>query len=662
MGPVRRSSDEAARRVSPLRHRLWGLGLALASAAVLGLGCGSSTPDPGARRNDRANSPTKGHDPSAAQRQADTPWLNARPGVRYVGDQECASCHVTHAQTYRQHSMGLSLFPVAEAPLIEKFEDRFRNPFVVGNIEYRVERRDGKTWHRETLRNADGQAVAEAVVEIAYAVGSGVSGRSYLIDHDGWLLMSSLTWYPRKQVWDLSPGYSLRNHHFTRPILGECLFCHCNQVRREPEALNRYHRPIFDGHAIGCERCHGPGALHVEARQANVRYEGIDYTIVNPRHLEPDLREAVCQQCHLQGQHRVTRPGVEVFDYRPGLPLSDFLTVFVRHPDLAIGNKFVGQVEQMYASACFQGSNGTMGCTTCHDPHYLPSKEERPAWYRQRCLNCHAPQGCSAPLADRRKTQPEDNCVACHMPVNEANIAHTAYSDHRIVRKPSGEQASAAPRRLAPGELPLVPFRPPTDPRRQAGLRRDLGVALIMMAENHSERLQQELARAALPLLLEAQPAQTQDLAAWEALANALWQLGRHEEAADTFAALLRLAPRRESAVASAASLATEMGRWRAARRLWEQAIALNPYRWRYRLGLATAHARQDDWHSAWYECRIGLRLHPFNPELRQLAVTCQLALGDRDGARRDLDVLIALEPDAAQRHRDWFNKLATQE
>ncbi len=654
MEPVPVSSADSPARVTYPCQSLSALVGAMLLAAVLP-GCGgerASTSGP----TSSSNRP----DGSAALPAADSPWLNARPGVGYVGDDACASCHVTYAQTYHRHSMGLSLFPVDQAPVIERFDAAARNPFRVGNIEYAVEQRDGKPWHRETLFDARGKAVAEAVVEIAYAVGSGVSGRSYLINRDGWLLMSSLTWYPRRQMWDLSPGYSVRNHHFTRPILGECLFCHCNQVRREPEALNRYHAPIFDGFTIGCERCHGPGELHVQARLANAPYEGIDRTIVNPKHLEPDLREAVCQQCHLQGQHRVPRPGAEVFDYRPGLPLDEFLTVFVRHPDLALGNKFVGQVEQMYASACFRGSNGAMGCVTCHDPHYLPPREERPAWYRQRCLNCHVDQGCSAPAAERRATRPEDNCIACHMPVNEANIAHTAFSDHRVLRKPSAE-ASPTPRRLPPGELPLVPFREPTDPRRQAGFRRDLGVALMMMSENHPERLQQELARAALPLLAEVPIVETTDLVAWEAKANALWQLGRHDDAAEEFAALLEQAPRRETALASAASLATETGRWRAARRYWEQAVQINPYRWRYRLGLATAHARQSDWHSAWYECRAGLRLHPFSPELRQLAITCQLALGNKDGARRDLEVLIALEPDAAERHRQWFDRLAAQ-
>ena len=43
--------------------------------------------------------------------------------------------------------------------------------------------------------------------------------------------------------------------------------------------LNRYEPPIFQGHAIGCERCHGPGELHASRGEESA---GTDLTIVNP--------------------------------------------------------------------------------------------------------------------------------------------------------------------------------------------------------------------------------------------------------------------------------------------------------------------------------------------------------------------------------------------
>ena len=38
-----------------------------------------------------------------------SPWLNTRPGVEYVGDAVCARCHPDIAETFRRHPMGRSL-------------------------------------------------------------------------------------------------------------------------------------------------------------------------------------------------------------------------------------------------------------------------------------------------------------------------------------------------------------------------------------------------------------------------------------------------------------------------------------------------------------------------------------------------------------------------
>ena len=60
------------------------------------------------------------------------------------------------------------------------------------------------------------QALTDLAAEVQFAVGSGQRGRAYLIDHDGYLFASPLTWYPTKNSWDLSPGYEKRNARFTR--------------------------------------------------------------------------------------------------------------------------------------------------------------------------------------------------------------------------------------------------------------------------------------------------------------------------------------------------------------------------------------------------------------------------------------------------------------
>src|SRR5262249_22226625 len=89
--------------------------------------------------------------------------------------------------------------------------------------------------------------------------------------------------------------------HFARPITPECLACHANRADAVPHAVNNFRKPIFEGYAIGCERCHGPGELHVRTS------DKLD--IVDPKRLAPALRDSVCEQCHLSGVGRILRHG-----------------------------------------------------------------------------------------------------------------------------------------------------------------------------------------------------------------------------------------------------------------------------------------------------------------------------------------------------------------
>ena len=92
----------------------------------------------------------------------------------------------------------------------------------------------------------------------------GCAGHSYLFEDDGYLFQSPISWYSGRHVLDLSPGYRDRNSHFDRP--GRCELPLLSRESAEPVegTVNRYREPIFAGLAIGCERCHGPGELHVK--------------------------------------------------------------------------------------------------------------------------------------------------------------------------------------------------------------------------------------------------------------------------------------------------------------------------------------------------------------------------------------------------------------
>src|SRR5205814_2266313 len=100
--------------------------------------------------------------------------------------------------------------------------------FQSGGLSYVVERRGDRLFHREVLSGPAGETMASHEAEVQYVLGSSRRGLGFLIADDGYLFQSPISWYQRKGVWDLSPGYQRRHEHFDRPISTGCLFCHSN--------------------------------------------------------------------------------------------------------------------------------------------------------------------------------------------------------------------------------------------------------------------------------------------------------------------------------------------------------------------------------------------------------------------------------------------------
>jgi Flp pilus assembly protein TadD len=584
--------------------------------------------------------------PPAAMR-----FLNTDLSVRYVGSQRCGECHPAETANYAQHPMGRSVSS-ADRPLPAQLQAR--PTFEASGLSYAVERKSAHVFHREFVAGGGSAPPVEIVAEAAFAIGSGRQGQSFLIERKGRLFQSPISWYVQAKSWNLSPSYDRQNQHFSRTIGELCLFCHVNEARIEPETINRFGPTPLRLEPIGCERCHGPGELHVAARERGDPVDRPDRTIVNPRHLPPARREAVCQQCHLQGETRIVRAGKSPWHYRPGLPLEDYLTVFVRPPDRAESGKAVSHVEQMFVSRCYRASAGEMDCISCHDPHVLPSENDRVAWYRGRCLNCHRQRGCALPENERRQHNAADSCIDCHMARgNNSNIAHTSISDHRIVRHPFAD-AAADDR----SEMNFVPFHSSLLGGDSVS-RRDLGLALSEMAERSQAGPQRRsFAHQAVALLNPAVRRAPEDVAAREALGQALWRAEQPREALTVLDRLLQQTPRRESALAAAALVALELGEAERGIAYWRTLREINPYGWQQHAYFAQALALRKKWTEAAVACTQALRLHPFERRTRMLLIDCLVHAGERQRARAEFEKLLALRPPEPDKLKKWFDEL----
>jgi Tfp pilus assembly protein PilF len=577
------------------------------------------------------------------------PFRTIHPDVSYVGDSKCAECHQDKAHSYRFHPMGHSLLPISEVAARQRYDAATHNPFETLGALFQVERQGEGVLHKQIGRDDTGQTVYDRPLPVAYVLGSGARGHSYLTERDGYIFQTPISWYSQKQIWDKSPGFSIEMLP-GRPVSARCLFCHANRARARADSINRFDTPVFDGYAIGCERCHGPGSRHVENPGHKDPDSGADYSIVNPHHLQPELRASVCEQCHLAGAGRVLRRGRGLYDFRPGLPLEAFWSVFVRAVESEKDRVAVGHVEQMYLSQCFLRSQEMpaqgmrkLGCTSCHDPHQHVEAEQRVAHYRQRCLTCHHSRGCSVPAETRILDNKEDSCIDCHMPrYLTSDIAHTAATDHRILRRADrvAPEESRRPRRV----LSFVPFRrerlDPDD--RDAG--RDLGLALVQ-AFAQGKASPEGAGAEILGMLEDAVQHDPGDTEAQEGKALVLTFLKRPDEALAAYEAVLARAPNREISLARAAMLTQKQRRYEQALSYWRRTVAENPYEASYRASLAQLLARQKAWSEARPHSDAWLRLDPGNVKARMLWVSCLLRTGEPDLARTEFEKIKRLRP-----------------
>jgi hypothetical protein len=243
------------------------------------------------------------------------------------------------------------------------------------------------------------------------------------------------TFYVQQGKWDLPPGFENGyNSRFSRMIGLECMSCHDGYPDFVQGSVNKFSMiPL----GIDCERCHGPGSIHVktkmEGKIVNIQSD-TDFTIVNPRKLPYDRQIDVCQRCHLQGD-AVLKDGKSFYDFRPGMKLSSVMDEFLPvYENQEQGFLMAAHAERLHKSKCFLQSQDEknpirLNCITCHNPH-ISVKVTPEEYFIQKCMGCHTEPHKNDPQVLQTKGS---NCITCHMPRSSAvDIPHVNITDHYI--------------------------------------------------------------------------------------------------------------------------------------------------------------------------------------------------------------------------------------
>ncbi len=362
--------------------------------------------------------------------------------AEYVGAEVCATCHRPIYDSFKKTDMGRSMSIVGgELPSVPAGHTiTVRNEPL--DRYYDVQSTPAGVYQSEYQKAPDGSEIFRNTQKLAYAVGSGRNGTSYLVTRDGYLYEAPLSFYTKTSSWELSPGFEVADLAFNRPALPGCLTCHSGLALPTGRGLGSYANPPFKELAIGCENCHGPGSLHVAQHMGHMTASAHTQYIINPGRLDPWLADNICMSCHQGRAMRVLQPGKSYADFRPGTPLDHVMAIFAAPLDpkerSAPISPLLEHFSLMSLSKCYTATKGRMSCLTCHDPHVQPTNAVE--YYRQKCLTCHTEQSCRLSLHDRQLRAPADDCQGCHMPKQPVTgIAHSILTSHRIVKTPDEE-------------------------------------------------------------------------------------------------------------------------------------------------------------------------------------------------------------------------------
>lgn len=312
------------------------------------------------------------------------------------GAAACVPCH-SQGKTQPGTSMAHALEPLGEGKIL------LEHPLLTANIgkySYRIERKGDESIYSVT----DGISTVTMPIRWALGASSGI-GQTYILEKDGELYESRVSYFRELQGLDLTLGYQgttpaelteAAGRLLSRDEKLRCFGCHAtNAVEGKKLTLDK----LSPG--VECRHCHEGIELHLAAAQSN------SYELEAPKELSKlhgmsaDEAAHFCGQCHRTWEEIAAQNNPSIANIR-------------------------FQPYRLTGSKCYDPEDKRISCLACHDPHREVNTKITD--YDAKCLACHGGAKPGAKLCPVSK----DKCATCHMPKLELPGAHFKFSDHRI--------------------------------------------------------------------------------------------------------------------------------------------------------------------------------------------------------------------------------------
>lgn len=340
-----------------------------------------------------------------------TPSQSASPkdGTQgYVGSERCATCHARNYHSWKGTKHANMLAAPTKKTVVGDFSlnNTLLAPSSPGASSHSIAKmtvKDGV--YHVGLFSGD----VSTDYEVAYVLGGTLRQMYLTVSAQGVMSVLPVQWNTRDEHWHEAQGPDAPSPGGARDWIKDCAPCHVTGFKANPTANQK----AWNENGIGCEACHGPGALH-----ANSKTPEKPDTIFNPGNYHDESRASmVCGRCHSRG---MSPDGVHpsAVGYEPGEDLhSRFIEVSGGDgnffwPD---GSSKTNHQQLMDFRKSEMFSKG-LKCWSCHNPH--KSSENSRANLRLAgnalCRSCHVrdagPRNLTHALHDN------GSCVACHMP------------------------------------------------------------------------------------------------------------------------------------------------------------------------------------------------------------------------------------------------------